>query len=93
MKVKQNTTVKKKWISTALIEVLNIKIIEKLREEMSGIYGGGIGRHYFEKTLCSLHHHCRLPCGPENVEKLTNAFFKIIKKVQEKGVIKKTWTK
>ena len=26
----------------ALIEVLNIKIIEKLREDMSGIYGGGL---------------------------------------------------
>ena len=33
----------------ALLEVLNIKIIEKLREEMSGIYGGGMGGTVYKR--------------------------------------------
>jgi zinc protease len=84
----------------ALLEVLNIKIIEKLREEMSGIYGGGISgtiakRPYVHYTITA-----GLPCGPENVEKLSKAFFDILKDAQEKGVeqkdldkVKETWKK
>jgi len=84
----------------ALLEVLNIRIIEKLREEMSGIYGGGISgtiakRPYVHYTITA-----GLPCGPENVEKLSKAFFDIIKDAQEKGVeqkdldkVKETWKK
>lgn len=84
----------------ALIEVLNIKIIEKLREDMSGIYGGGLQgsiskRPYPHYTITG-----RLPCGPENVEKLTNAFMNIIKEAQEKGIeqkdldkVRETWKK
>ena len=41
-----------------------------------------------------------LPCGPENVEKLTKALLDIIKDAQEKGVeqkdldkVKETWKK
>jgi zinc protease len=84
----------------ALLEVLNIKIIEKLREEMSGIYGGGMGgtvskRPYVHYTITA-----GLPCGPENVDKITKAFFDIIKDAQEKGLeqkdldkVKETWKK
>jgi len=84
----------------ALLEVLNIKIIEKLREEMSGIYGGGISgtitkRPYVHYTITA-----GMPCGPENVEKLSKAFFDLIKEAQDKGVeqkdldkVKETWKK
>ena len=82
----------------ALLEVLNIKIIEKLREDMSGIYGGGMRgtiqkRPYVHYTISAT-----LPCGPENVDKLTKALFDLIKEAQEKGVtqkdldkVKETW--
>jgi len=82
----------------ALIEVLNIKTIEKLREEMSGIYGGGT-RGGFEKR--PYNHYTittSFPCGPENVDKLTAALFEIIRNAQEKGLeqkdldkVKETW--
>jgi zinc protease len=84
----------------ALLEVLNIKIIEKLREEMSGIYGGGMGgsiekRPYMHYTVTA-----QLPCGPENVEKLSKALTDLIKDAQEKGLekndldkVKETWKK
>jgi len=84
----------------ALLEVMNIKIIEKLREEMSGIYGGGMygtieKRPYVHYTISA-----SMPCGPENVEKLTKALFELIKDAQEKGIdqkdldkVKETWKK
>jgi zinc protease len=84
----------------ALIEALNIKIIEKLREEMSGIYGGGLNgaiqkRPYVHYTVMA-----NIPCGPENVEKLTDTLFQLIKNAQAKGVeqkdldkVKETWKK
>jgi zinc protease len=84
----------------ALIEVLNIKIIEKLREEMSGIYGGGLQGNISKRPYVHYTITGRLPCGPENVEKLTNAFMNIIKEAQEKGIdqkdldkVRETWKK
>jgi zinc protease len=84
----------------ALIEALNIKIIEKLREEMSGIYGGGLNgaiskRPYVHYTIVA-----SIPCGPENVDKLTTALLDLIKNAQDNGVeqkdldkVKETWKK
>lgn len=84
----------------ALLEVLNIKIIEKLREEMSGIYGGGLygsidKRPYEHYTITA-----NVPGGPENVNKLTSALFDLIKNAKEKGIdqkdldkVKETWKK
>jgi zinc protease len=83
-----------------LIEALNIKIIEKLREEMSGIYGGGLSgtiqkRPYVHYTITAT-----IPCGPENVDKLADALFELIKNARENGVdqkdldkVKETWKK
>jgi zinc protease len=84
----------------ALLDALNIKVVEKLREEMSGIYGGGFSgsierRPYTHYTITA-----SVPCGPENVEKLTAALMDLIKTAQEKGVdpkdlqkVKETWKK
>lgn len=84
----------------ALIEVLNIKIIEKLREDMSGIYGGGMQGSIVKRPYVHYTISARLPCGPENVDKLSGAFFEIIKNAQEKGIdqkdldkVKETWKK
>src|SRR5688572_716379 len=84
----------------ALLEVLNIKIIEKLREEMSGIYGGGMGGTIYKRPYVHYRITAGFPCGPENVEKLTKALLDIIKDAQEKGVeqkdldkVKETWKK
>lgn len=84
----------------ALIEVLNIKVIEKLREDMSGIYGGQLQGSIQKRPYVHYTVSARLPCGPENVEKLTKAFFDLLKDAQEKGVeqkdldkVKETWKK
>ncbi|MDB5199320.1 MAG: insulinase family protein [Chitinophagaceae bacterium] len=65
-----------------LLDALNIKFIEKLREDMGGIYGGGmsgsiINRPYNHYTIT-----VSFPCGPENVDKLTTAALDLIKNAQ-----------
>ena len=85
---------------TALLEVLNIEIIEKLREEMSGMYGGGLSGSVLKRPYEHYKIHASIPCGPENVDKLTTALLDIIKNAQEKGIVQKdldkvkeTWKK
>ena len=68
-----------------LTEVLNIKIIEELREKIGGIYGGGIlgGIEKFPISQYTL--VLQLPCGPENVDKLIKAANEEIAKVKNNG--------
>ncbi len=70
----------------ALMDVLNIKVIEKLRQEMSGIYGGGMNGTIINRPYNHYVITASFPCGPENVEKLTSALFDIIKNAKEKGI-------
>jgi zinc protease len=84
----------------ALVEVLNIKVIEKLREEMSGMYSGGLNGGISRRPYVHYTINATIPCGPENVDSLTNALFTLIRSVQEKGVaqsdldkVKETWKK
>src|SRR6185503_4184935 len=84
----------------ALIEALNIEITEKLREDMSGIYTGGLSGSIQKRPYAHYSISAGIPCGPENVTKLSTALFDIIKNAQEKGVeqkdldkVKETWKK
>jgi zinc protease len=82
----------------ALIEVLNIKLIEKLREDLAGIYGGGmygaLNKHPYNHFSLG----ASLPCGPENVDKLITATHEEIAKIKANGPavedlnkVKETW--
>jgi zinc protease len=84
----------------ALLEVMNIKVIEKLREEMGGIYGGGFYGSIMKRPYTHYNITASLPCGPENVDKLTKALMDLIRSVQQNGVelkdmdkVKETWRK
>ena len=84
----------------ALIDAMNIKIIEKLREEMSGIYGGGLSGSIQKRPYAHYTISANIPCGPENVDKLTGALFELIKDARDKGIeqkdldkVKETWKK
>ncbi|MQA19544.1 insulinase family protein [Rugamonas sp. FT103W] len=84
----------------ALIEVLNIKLIEVLREKMGAMYSGGI-RGGIERI--PYQHYAvtaTLPCAPENVDKVLAATFAEIDKIKERGAldadlekVKATWLK
>jgi zinc protease len=84
----------------ALIEAINIKITEKLREEMSGIYGGGLYGQVVKRPYLHYTISANIPCGPENLGRLTDSLYALIKHVQEKGLeqkdldkVKETWKK
>ncbi len=69
----------------AVAEVLNIKVIEDLREKMGGIYTGGFNANVAKEPYEYYTLQLNLPCGPENVEKLLAAANDEIKKLKEKG--------
>jgi len=69
--------------------VLNIEIIEQLREQMSGIYGGGMHATFVKRPYNNYSINVSFPCGPENVDTLTKALFKIITDAQQNGVEQK----
>ena len=84
----------------ALIEVLNIKIIETLREELSGIYGGGMRGSLTKNPYNNYSINVSLPCGPENVDKLIKATMNEIQKIKDNGPaeadlskVKEAWIK
>ena len=82
----------------ALAEILNIRIIENLREKMGGIYGGGIFGGLNKVPYNNYSFFLQLPCGPENVEKLQVAASAEIDTLKMQGPlqkdldkVKKTW--
>ncbi len=72
-----------------LTDVLNIKIIEQLREEMSGIYGGGMNGALIKRPYNHYSINISFPCGPQNVDTLSAALFTIIRTAKEKGIEQK----
>ena len=68
-----------------LIELMNIKLIETLREELSGIYGGGMSGGLSKNPYNSYSINVSLPCGPKNVDRLIKATFAEIQKIKDKG--------
>ena len=82
----------------ALTEVLNIKLIESLREELSGIYGGGMFGGLSKNPYNSYSLGIAFPCGPENVDKLIAAAMVELDKIKKNGPtnddlnkVKETW--
>jgi zinc protease len=82
----------------AMTDLLNIKIIETLREDMSGVYGAGIGGGLSKNPYGSYSIAMMIPCGPENVDKLTAAALAEIEKIKKNGPtetdlnkVKETW--
>ncbi|NRR29792.1 insulinase family protein [Oxalobacteraceae bacterium] len=84
----------------ALIETLNIRLIEVLREKLGLIYGGGISGSLTRHPYGSYSLNISLPCGPENVDKVIAAAFAEIDDVKLAGVkvddldkVKANWSK
>lgn len=68
-----------------LTEVINIKLLENLREELSGIYGGGMRGSLSKNPYNSYSVSVSFPCGPENVDKLIKATWSEIEKIKANG--------
>ena len=69
----------------ALLEVLNLRIIDVLREKMALIYGGGASGVLSKIPYGNYSIGVTLPTGPENVDKVIAATFAEIKRLQAEG--------
>ena len=69
----------------ALGEVLTIKLIEQLREEIGGVYGVGANGSLRKYPYGNATFSISFPCGPDNVEKLTEAALAEVEKLKENG--------
>lgn len=69
----------------ALSEVLNIRIIEELREKVQGIYGGGTFAGIEKYPYTNYSFVLQLPCGPEKVDTLLKAVRKEFADIAAKG--------
>lgn len=65
-----------------LVELMNIKLIEKLREDLGGMYSGGMGGSLSKYPYANYTIGSSVPCGPENVDKLIKATWEEINKVK-----------
>lgn len=84
----------------ALIEVMNLKITDVLREKMALIYGGGMSGSFDRIPYANYHIGVSLPCGPDNVDKVIAATFAEIEKIKQEGPqpadldkVKQNWIK
>lgn len=71
---------------SALVEVMNIRIIDVLREKLTLIYGGGLRGGLVRTPYSHYQLTLSLPCAPENVDKVVAAAFGEIQKLQAGGV-------
>lgn len=69
----------------ALREVLNIRLIERLRMDESGVYSVGAGLDINKYPQPRYTFSISFGCAPENVEKLTKSALDEIQKIREKG--------
>lgn len=68
-----------------LAEILNIKIIEELREKIGGIYSGGIYSDVSDEPYDNYSFVLYLPCGPESVDTLIKASMIEIERIKREG--------
>lgn len=69
----------------ALGEIATIKVIENLREEASGIYGGGAYGGMSKNPYGYYYFLLQFPCGPENAKSLTDIAIRELNKIVENG--------
>jgi zinc protease len=69
----------------ALTEVLNIRIINRLREEIGGIYSGGMFGDFSRYPYGNVSLVLQLPCNPDKVDTLLTAFTEELNKIKTQG--------
>ncbi len=82
----------------AMSEILNIRIIEELREKIQGIYGGGTFASLEKVPYGNYNFVLQLPCGPEKVDTLVKSVKKEFELLAKNGPtqeyldkVKKQW--
>jgi zinc protease len=77
---------KDNYLLSSLGNLLDIKLVEVIREEKAGVYGvgafGGLSKYPYPSYSFSI----SFPCGPENVESLSKDVFGVVEKIKKEGV-------
>ncbi len=81
------------YLLGALADVLDIQLIEILREEKSGVYGVGASSSADKTPYAHYSFKIGFPCAPENVEGLVEAALGVVKNIQKEGVSDENITK
>tara|TARA_R110002073_G_scaffold4213_4_gene28051 strand:+ start:7815 stop:10607 length:2793 start_codon:yes stop_codon:yes gene_type:complete len=76
---------KEDHLLNSLGEILSIKLIEKLREEESGVYGVGARGNMSKQPYGAYNFSISFPCGPENVTKLKDAALAEVQRIIDNG--------
>jgi zinc protease len=79
--------------ANAISKILNIRIIEELREKIQGIYGGGTQAEFEKLPYSHYSFFLQLPCGPEKIDTLLFAANKEIKDIINNGPSKENLDK
>jgi zinc protease len=80
------------WLRS-LEDLLNIRLIEMLREEKSGVYSVGAKASMSRIPYNNYSISIKFPCAPNNVDSLVKQAFDIIKEIKETGVSDKNMGK
>ncbi|MBI3884017.1 MAG: insulinase family protein, partial [Sphingobacteriales bacterium] len=71
--------------SKAISEILNIKIIEELRENIQGIYTGGIYAQFTKYPYSHYSFVLELPCAPDKVDTLLSTIKLVLADLKRNG--------
>ncbi len=77
----------------ALSDLVDIKLIEILREEKSGVYGVGSSGSTSGLPYESYTFRIQFPCGPENVDDLVQSAEEIIQSIKDNPISEENLTK
>ncbi len=72
-----------------LCEIINIKIMEILREKMGGIYTARVNPTFNQRPYGHYNISIQFTCGEENINNLTGALLDILQDIRKNGVDKK----
>lgn len=75
------------FLLNQLNAVINVKIVDTIREKMSAIYGGGCGGSLAKFPREEFSVRSSFPCSPDNVEKVHTAFLDLIESTKKEGGI------
>lgn len=71
-----------------LVGILNVQIFQQLREGMGGTYNASISAVFNKRPYEHYSVTARIPCAPENADRMSAALFDIINVARDKGVDK-----
>lgn len=78
---------------SCVAQILNIKLIEQLREEKSGVYGARASGRLLKVPYGNYNFSISFPCGPENAIKLKDATLAEVQKIIDNGPTEKDLNK